>query len=154
MKTLLINRQRLRAFTLLEVMIALVIVSFSLLSIATAVNARLNNSTTMRERMYASWIAQNKIVELRLTNTVPEVGSTSGDIEFGNAIWDWRTEVSETGIENLYRVDVEISWPGSDERIWGVTGFLGEPVAPGASNSAYRPLVSGAGQNGSSGATE
>ena len=133
--------RRHRGFTLIEVMVALVIIAISLTGMAVTMGGMLNNATTLRERTYASWIAQNKIVEMRLANIVPEVGETSGEIEYANTFWDWRAEVSETGIENLYRVDVEIARPASPDSIRTVTGFLGEPIVPGLSNQVWMQLA-------------
>ena len=141
MKTRNADYRRDKGFTLIEVLVALVIVSISLTGMAVTMGSMLNNATTLRERTYASWIAQNRIVELRLANEVPRTGTTSGEVEYANAFWEWRTEVSETGVENLFRIDVEVSFPGADNPIRKVTGFVGEPVIPGQSNRAWMQLA-------------
>ena len=138
-----INSRRSGGFTLIEVMVALAIVALSLTGMAVTMGGMLNNATVMRERTYASWIAQNKIVEFRLANVIPETNVTSGEIEYANTFWDWRAEVSETGIENLFRVDVEIFRAGTDDSIRVVSGFVGEPIVPGQSNEAWMELSSG-----------
>lgn len=124
-------------FTLLEVMVALLIISLSLLAMAETMGGALSKATTMHERTYASWIAQNKIVEIRLTNELPRVGTTSGEEEFANAVWEWEAEVSETGIENLLRVDVAVSLVDAEGPVRIVTGFIGEPIVPGVSNQVW-----------------
>jgi general secretion pathway protein I len=126
-----------RGFTLIEVMVALAIISLSLTAVAAKMGRMIDTSNSMRERTYASWIAQNKITELRLANIIPEVTSTSGEIDYANSTWSWRAVVSESGIENLYRVDVSVAYAGSDDTIRTVTGFIGEPVVPGQSNRAW-----------------
>ncbi len=141
MQTLQTDRRRHHGFTLIEVMVALVIIAISLTGMAVTMGGMLNNATALRERTYASWIAQNKIVEMRVANTAPETGSTSGEIEYANAFWNWRAEVSDTGIENLYRVDVEVSLAEGSDPIRTVTGFLGEPIVPGLSNQVWMQLA-------------
>lgn len=126
-----------KGFTLIEVMVALTIVAFSLTAIAASMNQMIDAANAMRERTYASWIAQNKITELRLANVLPEVSSTSGDVEYANSEWFWRAEVSETGIENFYRVEVSISLADSEYIIRTVTGFIGEPVQIGRANQIW-----------------
>lgn len=126
-----------RGFTLVEVMVALTIVAFSLTAIAASMNQMIDAANTMRDRTYASWIAQNKIAELRLANITPEVSATSGEVDYANSEWSWRAVVSETGIENFYRVDVSISHAGSEYVIRTVTGFIGEPVPPGRANQLW-----------------
>jgi len=123
-------------FTLVEVMVALTIVALSLTAIAASMNQMIDAANAMRERTYASWIAQNKIAELRLANVLPEVSSTSGEVDFANTQWAWRVVVSETGIESFFRVDVSVSLAGSEYNIRTVTGFIGEPIPVGSSNQA------------------
>jgi general secretion pathway protein I len=93
--------------------------------------------TAMRDRTYAAWIAQNKIAEMRLANTEPEVSESSGEVEFAGLEWGWTATVSETGVEYLYRIDVAIGFAGSDAVIRTVTGFVGEPGVPGEANRAW-----------------
>ena len=127
-----------RGFTLLEVMVALIIVAFALTALTASMNQMIDAANTLRERTFASWIAQNKITEMRLANVIPEVTATSGEIEFGNTEWEWRAVVSETGIENFRRIDVSVSHYGSEYVILTVTGFIGEPVQIGQRNGIYR----------------
>lgn len=124
-------------FTLIEVMVALVIIAFSLTTVAATMGQMIDTANSMRERTFASWIAQNKITEMRLANIVPEVSATSGELDYANTSWGWRAVVSETGVENLFRVDVSVTYPGSDDQIFVVTGFIGEPIIPGQSNRAW-----------------
>jgi general secretion pathway protein I len=129
--------KRNKGFTLLEVMIALLIVGLSLMAVAGKMIQMLNAANTMRDRTYASWIAHNKIAEMRLANVVPEVSASSGEVDYAGTEWAWRAVVSETGVENLYRVDVTISFPGQDPLMRPVTGFIGEPSPPGMGNVAW-----------------
>lgn len=126
-----------RGFTLIEVMVALAIIALSLTAVAAKMGRMIDTSNSMQERTYASWIAQNKITEMRLANVLPKVSTTSGDIEYASRSWRWRAVVAETGIENLYRVDVEITSDVSNSVIRKVTGFIGEPVIPGQSNRTW-----------------
>lgn len=126
-----------RGFTLIEVMVALVIVALSLGAVMASISQMADAGYTMQQRTYASWIAQNQIAEMRLANVVPEVTETSGEVLFADQDWLWNATVSETGVENLFRVDVEVSLAVSGERIRSVTGFIGEPVQPGTSNNAW-----------------
>ena len=129
--------RRPRGFTLIEVMVALVIVSLALAGVAASMGQMIDTANTMRDRTFASWIAQNTITEMRLSGAMPEVGETDGEVEFANASWAWTANVSETGVENLLKVDVTVYYAGYDDPIRQVTGFIGEPVAPGQSNLAW-----------------
>ncbi|MBT8091785.1 MAG: type II secretion system minor pseudopilin GspI [Gammaproteobacteria bacterium] len=126
-------RRAFKGFTLVEVMVALTIVAFSLTAIAASMNQMIDAANAMRERTYASWIAQNKIAEMRLANVQPEVTETTGDVTYANSEWTWRAVVSESGIEDFYRLEVSVFHAGSDYEIRTVTGFIGEPGAAGRS---------------------
>jgi general secretion pathway protein I len=130
-------RRQTNGFTLIEVMVALVIVSLALAGVAASMGQMIDTANTMRDRTFASWIAQNQIAEMRLAGVVPEVGESSGEVDFANASWAWTADVSETGVENLLKVEVTVSYAGFDEPVRQVTGFIGEPVAPGQSNLAW-----------------
>jgi general secretion pathway protein I len=128
---------RSRGFTLIEVMVALVIAVLALTAVMASISQMIDAGTAMRDRTFAAWIAQNKITELRLANVEPEVSETNGEVEFAGLEWGWTATVSETGVEYLYRVDVEVSFAGSDDIIRTVTGFIGEPGVPGLANQVW-----------------
>ena len=125
-------------FTLIEVMVAMVIAVLALAGVLAAVSQMVDAGIAMRERTYASWIGQNKITELRLANVIPDVSESNGELEYAGIEWAWTATISETGVENLFRVDVEVSIAGTANMIRSVTGFIGEPVIPGESNRIWR----------------
>ena len=124
-------------FTILEVMVALVIIALALTAVGTKMSQMIDTANAMRDRTYASWIAQNRITEIRLAGQIPDVTTTTGEVNFAGVEWEWRAEVFETGIENLRRVEVAVSLLGADEPVRTVTGFVGEPVAPGQGNRVW-----------------
>ncbi|MED5461318.1 MAG: type II secretion system minor pseudopilin GspI [Pseudomonadota bacterium] len=128
---------RCRGFTLIEVMVALVVTALALVAVMASISQMIDAGKSMRDRTYASWIAQNRIAEMRLANTEPDVSRSSGETEFAGLEWGWTATVSETGVEYLYRVDVAVGFAGSDDVIRTVTGFIGEPGIPGEANRAW-----------------
>ena len=129
--------ERQRGFTLIEVMVALTVAVLALVAVMASISQMIDAGTAMRDRTYASWVAQNKIAELRLANVEPEVSDTSGEVTFAGIEYGWTAIVSETGVESLYRVDVEVGFAGSDDILRTVTGFIGEPSIPGAANGVW-----------------
>lgn len=132
-----IASRRSAGFTLIEVMVALVIAALALVAVTASISQMVDAGMAMRDRTYASWIAQNRIAELRLENTEPEVSESSGEVEFAGIEWAWTATISETGVEFLYRADVEVSFAGSNDVIRTVTGFIGEPGLPGEANRSW-----------------
>lgn len=140
------QRRTSSGFTLIEVMIALTIAALALTAALASISQMVDGARGMQERTYASWIAQNRIVELRLANVVPEVSRTTSEVTFAGQEWELETAVIETGVENLFRVDVSVSRQGSDEVSGIVTGFVGEPVIPGDANTAWSSASQSSGE--------
>ncbi len=130
-------RQSQSGLTLLEVMIALAVISLALTAATVAVGQVISSANSMRDRTYANWIAQNQLAEFRLAPELPEVGNNNGEVVYAGVDWAWEANVSETGVENLLRIDVSVGFPGEDGFVWTVTGFVGEPVIPGLANRAW-----------------
>jgi len=123
---------------LIEVMVALTIVALSLTAVTASISQMIDAAESMRNRTYASWIAQNRITELRLEDTAPEVGTSNGEVQYANTDWSWRAVVAETGVDDLFRIDVSVSLAGSEDNIRTVTGFVGLPGAPGEANRIWQ----------------
>ena len=131
------TRSSCSGFTLIEVMVALSIVALSLTAVTASISQMINSAESMRNRTYASWIAQNRIAELRLAVAAPEEGTTDGEVQYANTDWSWRAVVSETGVDDLFRIDVYVSLAGSEDNIRTVTGFVGLPGVPGEANRIW-----------------
>ena len=69
--------RQIAAFTLIEVMVALAIVALSLSAVVASISQMVMAASAMQERTYASWIAQNQISKIRLSNETPESISIS-----------------------------------------------------------------------------
>ncbi len=123
--------------TLIEVMVSLVVISLALTAAAVSLGQVISSTNSMRDRTYASWIGQNRLAELRLSGELPDTGRTNGEVQYAGVDWRWETNISETGVENLLRIDVSVIAPEREDPAWTVTGFIGEPVIPGQANRAW-----------------
>ena len=135
-----------RGFTLIEVVVALAIAAISLGALVASVSQMVDASGSMQQRTYASWIGQNRVTEMRLANAIPDVSTTTDEVTFGGLEWEVESTVSETGVENLYRVDVSVTLIGDENPSGVVTGFIGEPTNPGDANAAWASGFQGRGE--------
>jgi general secretion pathway protein I len=143
---------RTRGFTLIEVLAALLIVALGMLGVIQAVTQTARNGTYLREKTLAHWVAMNVITERRLMADPPAVAESSDEVDFAGQRWRWRMTVTQTAVESLRRMDVEVGpadRPDS-EPLTTVTGFYGTAIGPaggGALNWADSGTGSGSGDD-------
>lgn len=131
-------------FTLLEVMIALVIVSLGMMAVNTQLNNYVVTSGYIEQKMLASWIGTNVITELSIQQSWPELGDSEREVEFGGRRWHVRIEISETQVENLRRADVEVGPAEDPERVvHTVSGLIEPPPPPGFAPPRWRSQAAG-----------
>lgn len=123
-------RNRGYGFTLIEVMVALVVVSLGMMAVNTQINRYAVAATYVEQKTLASWIATNKLTELSIAPTWPEVGDYDEDIEFAGQQWRCEIVVNETPVPNLHRVDVSVFTINDPERLVHKVSALIEPPAP------------------------
>jgi general secretion pathway protein I len=125
-------RARNRAFTLIEVMVALLVVAIGMLGAITAVSQAAGNSGYMRDKTVAHWVALNKLTEVRLQKNAPKVDKTSDEVEMGGRKWKWTMNVTHTQVETMRRIDITVRPEEAPEttRLASITGFFGTAVAP------------------------
>lgn len=101
-------RTRHAGFTLLEVLVALVIVGTALGAGLRAVGSLSANSTGLRNAMMATWSAENRLVQIRLGKEFPEIGKRSFDCPQGDLHLVCQEEVFASPNPLLRRVEVSV----------------------------------------------
>lgn len=119
-------RERQRGFTLLEVLIALLVLALALLALSRTAAYQVNNFGALRERTIAGWLAADILTHTRLTTPFPPAGNSDGERRFGGRIWHWDLIVQTTPVDTLRRLDVRV-YAGSDRSapLAELTGFSG-----------------------------
>ena len=118
------RRRAVLGFTLLEVMIALLVITLGIGAVINTTSESGWKSSQLRQRTIASWVAQNQIVEYRAKRTWNNASSKSGQVEMANAEWVWRMRISKTDDPSLRRIDVDVFLKDQDTVEASVTGFI------------------------------
>ncbi|HEY7672789.1 MAG TPA: type II secretion system minor pseudopilin GspI [Gammaproteobacteria bacterium] len=124
------RRKRAAGFTLIEAVVALVIVALGMMALYMQLNQYAVTATYMEEKTLASWIATNELTELSIAPSWPELGTEEDEVEFAGRVWRYTVEVSETEVANLRRVDVSVARADQPERIIHKVSGLIEPPPP------------------------
>jgi general secretion pathway protein I len=115
-------------FTLVEVLVALAIVSIALLAALRAAGQGTNAVGELRMRLFAGWVAQNRLAEHRARGEFLPVGIARGTQSQGGVELAWREEVIATPNSAFRRLDVFVSAPAEESRpLAHLTGFVVRP---------------------------
>jgi general secretion pathway protein I len=143
MKRLLAQRQRpkrIAGFTLVEVMVALLVVGIALPALLSQIATQADSTAALRDRSYAQWVAQNQLETLRLSYALSEQmleGEASGQVEMAERTWYWKAVSEQTELPSMWRQIVTVGTE-PDESLVELVGFLKEhskPSAPGGNGS-------------------
>jgi general secretion pathway protein I len=105
-------------FTLLEVMVALVIIGTALGASLRAVGSLTQNSADLRASMMATWSAENRLSQIRLTHEWPPLGQRKFDCNQGELHLVCEENVFTTPNPYFRRVEVGVfDVDNSDRRI-------------------------------------
>ena len=109
--------RRAGGFTLLEVLVALVIVGTALGASLRAVGSLTQNSDGLRAAMMATWSAENRLVQLSLNKQFPAVGKSSFECPQGDLKLVCQEEVIASPNPRLRRVEVSVFDEKEPERL-------------------------------------
>ena len=121
-------------FTLVEVMVALAIVAIAVPALLFALFQQLDGTEYLRDRSIASWIATDRMSELRLVvakqGAVPK-GELLGETRLAERDWYWWIEQQATEISGFIRVDVKVSLEAErTQPLHTLTAFVTPGVRP------------------------
>lgn len=98
-------------FTLLEVLVALVIVGTALGSSLRAIGSLTRNSTDLRVAMMATWSAENRLTQIRLAREWPPIGLRNFACPQGELVLRCEEETLATPNPAFRRVTVSVLDP-------------------------------------------
>jgi general secretion pathway protein I len=122
------RRNRPAGFTLIEVLVALAIVSIALLAALRAAGQGTTSVGELRARLLAGWIAENRLAEHRARGDWLPLGIHRGREREAGLEFAWREEVIATPHPAFRRIDVFVlSAPEESRALAHFTGFVVNP---------------------------
>lgn len=105
----LVSLKKQQGMTLLEVMLALVIMATSGVAVMNAASGALNNQAHLQNKTFALWVASNRLTELKLQKRWPAANWKHENTDFAGLKWYLRYQTVETGDNNFKALDIEVS---------------------------------------------
>lgn len=103
-----------RGFTLIEVLVALAIVSVTLMAGLRASATMTRSTERQTSRVLAQLCAENALVQVRLSRQLPDVGDTQRDCPQAGQTLQLRLLVQPTPNPNFRRIEARVAQGGVD----------------------------------------
>lgn len=124
-------------FSLIEVLVALLVVGIVLPALVISVYQQLDGTAYLRDKAIAQWVAGNKLAETRIqlarTNSIFR-GERNGVDTMGERDWYWWMTSETTPVEDFYRLEITVATEETsrDSPVYTLVGFLhAQSVASG-----------------------
>ncbi len=95
-------------FTLLEVLVALMIVGTALAASLRAIGSLTQNGSDLRAAMMATWSAENRLTQIRLAHEWPPLGNRAFDCPQGELALRCEEQIVATPNPAFRRVEVSV----------------------------------------------
>ena len=124
------SQQKQLGFTLIEVMVALVVFSFIGIAQQQVTATSVGQYIHIRQKLLASWVAENKMTEIKLSKAFPETREHKEELKFANEEWQIISKVTPAGDEpNMRKVDIEVyhidSQSDEKDKKFVLNGYVG-----------------------------
>jgi general secretion pathway protein I len=104
-----------RGFTLVEVLVALVIVAFGMGAVLASLTSAADTETRLREKTFAEWVGLNQLSTERLQATMPAIGKKEGDADFAGSRWHWQETVAGMDVPGMVRITIQVRHADSNQ---------------------------------------
>lgn len=125
--------RRAHGFTLIEVLVALAIVTLGMAALLGTLNSAAGTVGYLQDKTLAEWIALNQVSKVRLQSQPPSKGDSEGEVDYAGRKWKWSQNVDAMPIPGILRIDVKVrpsDVTASADNAWyaDVTGVVGDAV--------------------------
>ena len=102
------TRQKRFGFTLIEVVVALAVITIGLSAVIKATGIVTKNTAQLNERTIAMWVAQNAMAEFELDLEGDADKETKGTEEMAGVEWHWNKTIEDTQDPDIKRVEIQV----------------------------------------------
>ncbi len=115
--------KNIKGFTLVEVMVALIIASVSLIALSTSLGQYVFNQSGIKDRVVATWVAQNRLLEIQNATTTRLEKKTTEKML--GVYWETEFVTKPTLIPGLQKVKLSAKLKGAKHLSAEVSSIIG-----------------------------
>ena len=120
--------RHIRGFTLLEMLVALTVLAIALLAALRASSAGVQNTTEIRNRLLAGWVAQNRLAEHLARRDWLPIGVVRGDESQAGMRFGWAEKIVGTPNYQFRRIEIRVfAEQQPDQALATLSGFVVKP---------------------------
>lgn len=125
-----------RGFTLLEVLIALMILAIAITAMLRLTNENLQHVDYLKQKTYAHWVGQNILAQLQAGLIVisPGARSQQGNVNSMANTWAWQVTQAPTTLPGTRLVEIEVRLSSNSTTdqpalatVWGYVDHVAAP---------------------------
>ena len=124
MARLLMKQNSSKGFSLLEVAIALLILSTSVIAIYQVISSSTISTFELEDRYIAREIGNNRVALMNTIDIPQGTGTREGVIDMAGFEWEWREEISKGPAINVYEYSILIKKSSATNYIYEARGYL------------------------------
>lgn len=116
-----------QGFTLIEALVAFVIVAVALPALIRLISVQGDGIAIMRDKLHAQWVASYVIENKRFYRGINRRwDADQGNLEMMSRQWRWEEFREETALDNFYEYRLVIRVVGSDDVIYEARRYASE----------------------------
>ncbi len=116
-----------RGFTLVEVLVALVIVAMAIPALLMRIGNMATTTMHTKEVAIAYWVAENHLAEIHITRQLQRTtptGRMADDVRMAGEVWDRVVETEPTPLPGMLRLRVSVRAQGGETDLVELSGFI------------------------------
>ena len=106
-----------KGFTLIEILVAVAILAIALAATSRSASLATDGALETRQRLLATWAAQNRVAELRARRLFPSAATSKISAEQGGLPLTLHETVSDTPNPTIRRVDLAVADARRPDRV-------------------------------------
>ena len=97
-----------QGFTLIEVIVALFVLSFAMVAIMQLLKSTSTAMVVLKQYQVAQWVGSNYLVQAQIETKFPKLGTSSSVTKMANSTWYVDAEVVGTPDKNIRKILVQV----------------------------------------------